>query len=81
MCECVCVRGAPLLSVPVGLVVWRQLDDEHAGLGVLQTLLVVGRLGGALSVQHEDLDNHRRSGPSSSQRGHTVPQRDPPSTC
>lgn len=67
--------GAPLLSVTVGLVVRRQLDDEHAGLGVLQTLLVVGRLGGALSVQHEYLDHHRRSGPSSNGRGHTAGQR------
>lgn len=47
--------GAPLLSVPVGLLVRRQLDDENAGLSVLEALLVAGRLRRALGVQHEDL--------------------------
>ena len=48
-------RCPPLLSVSVGLLVGRQLDDEHAGLSVLKALLVVGRLWRALGVQHEDL--------------------------
>lgn len=49
---CLCL---PLLSVSVGLLVRRQLDDENAGLSVLEALLVVGRLWRALGVQHKDL--------------------------
>lgn len=52
---CVRVCGPPLLSVPVGLMVRRQLNDEDTGLSVLQALLVVWRLWGTLGVQHEDL--------------------------
>ncbi len=55
MCVCVCVCIPPLLSVSVGLLVRRQLDDENAGLSVLKALLVVGRLWRALGVQHKDL--------------------------
>ena len=45
----------PFLCVSVGLLVGRQLDDQHAGLSVLKAILVVGRLWRALGVQHEDL--------------------------
>lgn len=55
MHQSVCDWGPPLLSMSVGLLVSRQLDDEHTGLSVLKAVLVVGRLGRALSVQHEDL--------------------------
>lgn len=52
LCVFVC---PPLLSVSVGLLVRRQLDDEHAGLSMLKAVLVVGCLWRALGVQHEDL--------------------------
>lgn len=32
-----------------------EFDDEDAGLGMLKTVLVVGRLWGALGIQHEHL--------------------------
>lgn len=60
VCGGVCVRvftcRAPFGGVAVGLLVGRQLDDENAGLGMFQTLLVAGGLWGALGVQHEDLE-------------------------
>lgn len=59
---CLCL---PLLSVSIGLLVRRQLDDENAGLSVLEALLVVGRLWRALGVQHEDL-GHKDHTPMSS---------------
>jgi len=56
-------RRPPLLSMPVGLLVGRQLDDQEARLSVLEALLVVGRLRGALGVHHEDLGHKEgRSG-------------------
>lgn len=55
LCVYLCVRCPPLLSVSVGLLVRRQLDDQNAGLSMLKALLVVGRLWRALSVQHKDL--------------------------
>lgn len=45
----------PFLKVPVGCLVGRELDNENAGLSVLQSVLVVRRLGRTLRVQHKDL--------------------------
>lgn len=53
MFQCVCCP--PFLSVPVGLLVRRHLNDQHARLSVLEAIFVVGRLWRALGVQHEDL--------------------------
>lgn len=58
-CVCSCECCLPLLSVSVGLLVRRQLDDENAGLSVLKALLVVGRLWRALGVQHKDLGHKK----------------------
>lgn len=45
----------PFLKVPVGCLAGRELDNENAGLSVLQSVLVVRRLGRTLRVQHKDL--------------------------
>lgn len=63
-CSCVCLC-LPLLSVSVGLLVRWQLDDENAGLSVLEALLVVGRLWRALGVQHKDLGHKDHTSMSS----------------
>lgn len=43
--------------MPIWFLIWWQVNDEHARLGMFKPFLVARGLWGALSLQHEDLEN------------------------
>lgn len=45
--------------MPIWFLIWWQVNDEHARLGVFKPFLVARGLWGALSLQHEDLENNK----------------------
>lgn len=49
----------PSLVMPIWFLIWWQVNDEHTWLGVFKPLLVARGFWGALSLQHEDLENNK----------------------
>lgn len=45
--------------MPIWFLIWWQVNDEHARLGMFKPFLVARGLWGALSLQHEDLENNK----------------------
>lgn len=49
----------PSLVMPIWFLIWWQVNDEHTRLGMFKSFLVARGFGGALSLQHEDLENNK----------------------
>lgn len=49
----------PSLVMPIWFLIWWQVNNEHTWLGVFKALLVARGFWGALSLQHEDLENNK----------------------
>lgn len=49
----------PSLVMPIWFLIWWQINDEHTRLGMFKPFLVARGFWGALSLQHEDLENKK----------------------
>lgn len=49
----------PSLGMPIWFLIWWQVNDKHTWLGMFEPFLVARGLWGALSLQHEDLENDK----------------------